>query len=109
MAAHKRLHAEILLKADLSELGERWRDQQIGGTYGISTRTVDRVKERLVREGLESTLNRAEPTRAGKRKIGGENEAHLVALMVAMRLKVEVAGHYACLGNAWWNWDMLRA
>jgi hypothetical protein len=62
VAAHKRLHAEILLKADLSELGERWRDQQIGETYGISTRTVDRVKERLVREGLESTLNRAEPT-----------------------------------------------
>ncbi len=81
VAAHKRLHAEILLKADISELGERWTDKQIGETFGISTRTVERVRERLVQEGLESALNRAEPTRARKRKIDGENEAHLVALM----------------------------
>ena len=26
VAAHKRLHAEILLKADISELGEKWLD-----------------------------------------------------------------------------------
>lgn len=81
VAAHKRLHAEILLKADISELGERWQDKQIGETFGISTRTVERVRERLVQEGLESALNRAVPTRARKRKIDGENEAHLVALM----------------------------
>jgi transposase len=62
-------------------LGERWQDKQISEAYGISTRTVERVRERLVREGLESALNRAEPTRARKRKIDGENEAHLVALM----------------------------
>jgi transposase len=81
VAAHKRLHAEILLKADISELGESWPDKQISEAYGISTRTVERVRERLVREGLESALNRAEPTQARKRKIDGENEAHLVALL----------------------------
>jgi len=81
VAAHKRLHAEILLKADVSELGERWQDKQISESFGISTRTVERVRERLVQEGLESALNRATPTRARKRKIDGENEAHLVALM----------------------------
>lgn len=81
VAAHKRLHAEILLKADVSELGGRWQDKQISATFGISTRTVERVRERLVQEGLESALNRAIPTRARKRKIDGENEAHLVALM----------------------------
>lgn len=81
VAAHKRLHAEILLKADLGELGERWQDKQISEAYGISTRTVERVRERLVREGLESALNRAAPVRARKRKIDGENEAHLIALM----------------------------
>lgn len=41
----------------------------------------ERVRERLVQEGLESALNRAIPTRARKRKIDGENEAHLVALL----------------------------
>ena len=81
VAAHKRLHAEILLKADLGELGEKWQDKQIGETFGLSTRTVERVRERLVREGLESALNRAAPVRARKRKIDGENEAHLVALL----------------------------
>ena len=81
VAAHKRLHAEILLKADLGELGEKWQDKQIGETFGLSTRTVERVRERLVREGLESALNRAAPVRARKRKIDGQNEAHLVALL----------------------------
>ncbi len=81
VAAHKRLHAEILLKADISELGAHWIDQQISEAFGISTRTVERVRERLVQESLESALNRAIPTRARKRKIDGENEAHLVALM----------------------------
>lgn len=81
VAAHKRLHAEILLKADLGELGEKWQDKQIGETFGLSTRTVERVRERLVREGLEAALNRAAPVLARKRKIDGENEAHLVALM----------------------------
>ena len=81
VAAHKRLHAEILLKADISELGEKWLDKQIGEAFGITTRTVERIRERLVQEGLEPALNRASSTRVRERKIDGENEAHLVALM----------------------------
>ena len=41
VAAHKRLHAEILLKADISELGTKWTDSQISEAFGISTRTVE--------------------------------------------------------------------
>ncbi len=81
VAAHKRLHAEILLKADISELGEKWLDKQIGEASGITTRTVERIRQRWVQEGLESALNRASSTRVRERKIDGENEAHLVALM----------------------------
>ena len=81
VAAHKRLHAEILLKADISDSGEKWLDKKISETFGISTRTVERVRERLVLEGLEAALNRSKPIRARKRKIDGENEAHLIALM----------------------------
>jgi hypothetical protein len=80
VAAHKRLHAEMLLKADISELGEKWQDSQISEAFGISTRTVERVRERLVQEGLESALNRAAQTRVRNRVIDGENEAHLIAL-----------------------------
>ena len=83
VAAHKRLHAEILLKADIRELGEKWLDIQISEAFGISTRTVERVRERLVQEGLESALNRAKPIRVKSRVIDGEKEAHLVALACA--------------------------
>ena len=44
VAAHKRLHAEILLKADISELGTKWTDSQISEAFGISTRTVEPKK-----------------------------------------------------------------
>ena len=80
VAAHKRLHAEILLKADISEWGEKWLDSQISEAFGVSTRTIERARERLVQQGLESALNRAEPSRVKSRTIDGENEAHLIAL-----------------------------
>ncbi len=80
VAAHKRLHAEILLKTDSSEWGDPWLDSQISEAFGISTRTVERVRERWVQEGLESALNRAKPIRVKSRVIDGEKEAHLLAL-----------------------------
>jgi hypothetical protein len=80
VAAHKRLHAEILLKADISESGEKWLDSTISKAFGVSTRTVERVRERLVQQGLESALNRANPIRVKSRTIDGDNEAHLIAL-----------------------------
>ena len=80
VAAHKRLHAEILLKADISELGAKWLDSQISEAFGISARTVERVRERFVQEGIESALNRAKPIRIKSRVIAGAKEAHLLAL-----------------------------
>lgn len=80
VAAHKRLHAEILLKADVSDFGEQWTDSRISEAFGVSTRTVERVRQRLVQEGLEAALNRAKPVRVRSRVIDGENEAHLIAL-----------------------------
>lgn len=79
-SAHKRLHAHILLKADISESGDKWQDGQISKAFDISTRTVERVRERLVEEGLESALNRAKREPARRRVIDGEKEAHLIAL-----------------------------
>ncbi|WP_174626812.1 helix-turn-helix domain-containing protein [Candidatus Methylobacter favarea] len=79
-AAHKRLHAQILLKADVSDAGEKRTDSEIGEALGLSTRTVERVRQHLVPEGLEATLNRAKPPRVRSRVIDGETEAHLIAL-----------------------------
>lgn len=80
VAAHKRLHAQLLLKADVGEWGEGWTDGDISDALGISTRTVERVRKRLVLEGLEAALNRAPPSRVRSRVIDGDKEAHLIAL-----------------------------
>jgi hypothetical protein len=53
---------------------------QISEAFGISTRTVERIREKLVQEGLETVLNRAKPMRVKSRIIVGEKEAHFLAL-----------------------------
>lgn len=80
VAAYKRQHAAILLKADVNAPGGSCRDRTISDALSVSVRTVERVRERFVEEGLETALNRAEPKRVRSRVIDGETEAHLIAL-----------------------------
>jgi transposase len=79
-AAYKRCHAQILLKADVSDQGDGWTDLQISQAFDITTRTVERVRQRLVKGGLDAAINRAKQSRVRKRCLDGEQEAHLVAL-----------------------------
>ena len=79
-AAYKRLHAQILLKADISKQGDGWKDRQISEAFDISSRTVERVRQRLVENGLDAAINRAKPSRTRRRKLDGEQEAYLIAL-----------------------------
>lgn len=72
-------HARILLKADTEQAPGSWRDQDIKAALDISIRTIERVRQRFVEEGLEAAL-KPRPGRGRKRKIDGEAEAHLVAL-----------------------------
>lgn len=74
-ARNKVVKAFVLLKAD-----EGWLDEAIVEAYGISLRTVERVRERFVQEGMEAALNRKPTSRVYRRKIEGEEEAHLIAL-----------------------------
>lgn len=69
-----------MLKADVSDFGEKWTGSQISKALVISTRTVERVRQCLVKKGLEAALNRAKPSRVRSRVLDGENEAHLIAL-----------------------------
>ena len=80
IAGYKRLHAQILLKADISALGEGWQDSRISDAFDVSIRTVERVRMQLVEQGLDAALERAKPSRAHLRVLDGENEAHLIAL-----------------------------
>jgi hypothetical protein len=72
--------ARILLKADIGEAGESWRDSEIAEALYVGLRTVERTRQSLVEEGLESTINRQLPTVKRKRIIEGDEEAHLIAL-----------------------------
>lgn len=80
-AARKLLHARILLKADASEGHEGWTDEAIRVALDVSVSTIERVRERFVEEGLQVALDRKTAQREYKRKLDGEQEAHLVALV----------------------------
>jgi transposase len=74
-------HAHILLKADSSDWGPRWPDQQIQEAFGVGKSTIWRVCRRFAEQGLEEALTRRpQPQRPSKRKLDGEKEAHLIAL-----------------------------
>jgi DNA-binding transcriptional LysR family regulator len=79
-AARKLTHARILLLADDS-VGEERPDEQIVAALGTSLRTVSRVRQQLVTEGVDvAILRRRQPPRPDKIKIQGDVEQRLVEL-----------------------------
>jgi transposase len=78
--ARKLAHARILLQADEAEGGPRRTDEQIGSALDASTRTVERVRERFVEQGLEAALLPRPSRRVYARKLDGRQEARLIAL-----------------------------
>ncbi len=80
-SARKLTHARILLKADSSEDGPGWTDQAISEALEIGTATVERVRQRLVEEGVAAALTRHRPHTPRLRKLDGEQEAQLIALV----------------------------
>jgi len=49
-AASRINHARILLKADINPQDGCWTDQAISNAFNISTRTIERVRQRFVEE-----------------------------------------------------------
>ena len=79
-AARKLTRARILLQADESDSGPGWTDQKISEALNVNIRTVERVREQCVEEGLERALDHKTPSRTRPIKIDGEVEARLSAL-----------------------------
>jgi len=79
-SARKLAHARILLKADSSQAGPGWSDQQISKAVEGGRATVERVRERFVEEGLEAALKRRPSSTPRLRKLDGEQEARLMVL-----------------------------
>jgi homeodomain-containing protein len=79
-AARKLTHARILLLADDS-LGKAHSDEQIVAALNTSPRTVSRVRQQLVTQGLDfALLRRPQPPRPDKVKIKGDVEQRLIEL-----------------------------
>jgi hypothetical protein len=57
VAARKQTHVRILLHCDESGVVPAKRDQEIAEAMNTSGRSVERVRQRFVEEGLESALN----------------------------------------------------
>jgi hypothetical protein len=78
--AHQQMAARVLLKADAGN-EEPSSSSQIAQALDISARTVIRIKQRFVQQGLQATLRGNYPEeRPLRRKVDGRVEAHLIAL-----------------------------
>jgi hypothetical protein len=77
-AARTLLPARILLKADQTEGGPAWEDARIADALDVGQRTIGRVRQRFVEQGLAAALGRKQQDRPSRpRKLDGRAEARL--------------------------------
>ncbi len=97
-SAQRLAHARILLKADASAGGPAWTDEKIAEAVEVSIATVERVRQRFAKEGVQAALDRKKQQRPSReRKLAGAAEAHLLAL----------AGSEPPEGRASWTMQLL--
>ena len=78
-SSQKVRRAQVLLKADAD--GPGWTDARIAEAFDCRTKTVENIRQRLVRDGFERALNgkqRESPPRA--KLLDGDQEAKLIAM-----------------------------
>ena len=75
------LYARALLLCNRASEGPGWTVARVPEALGVSVRTIDRLKRRIVEQGLEAALERKRRVRPPRKVIfDGEFEARLVAL-----------------------------
>ncbi|KKK55329.1 hypothetical protein LCGC14_3075650, partial [marine sediment metagenome] len=80
MAAHKRHHAQMLLKADQGRHGPAWTDARIAEAFDVKSLAVQRLRQRLVERGFDAALEHGNRGSYRARALDGVAEAHLIAL-----------------------------
>jgi len=90
--------ARILMKADVSELGEGWSDSRIAAALDTSIATIERTRRQLVEEGFEAGVEaQIQSNSARPRIFDGVAEAKLIALTLSPPRRVSPVGACACL------------
>lgn len=79
-SAHSFKVAHVLLNCDEGEYSQKVTNEQISKVLRVGMRTIDRIKKRMVEEGLEAVLERRPTSRVYEAKVDGDVEAKLVAL-----------------------------
>lgn len=75
-SARRIRYGHVLLKAHAG-----WTDQKISEALDIGVRTVQRIRQRFVQEGMEVALGaRSRKPKRYRRKLDGRQEAQLIAL-----------------------------
>ena len=70
--------AQILLKADAE--GPNWTDERIAEAFSCRTRTIEKIRQRLVERGFQETLHGLERAQPPVEKLlTGEQEARIIA------------------------------
>ncbi len=79
--ARRFIHARALLLCDAGPYGPAWTVADVAEALGVTTRTIEHLKERFVEDGLEAALER-KPREKPPREVifDGAFEARLIAL-----------------------------
>ena len=78
--ARRLTRSRILLLADENRVDGGWKDEDIAKALGISSRTVERIREKCVKQGIESALKHTRPKQRKAQILDGKAEAKLVQL-----------------------------
>jgi transposase len=79
--AKKVIHSIILLNVDQGQFVEDPQtNEEVCNVLKIGMRTIDRVKQRFVMDGLDAALGVAPTSRIYRKKIDGETEARLISI-----------------------------
>jgi transposase len=76
----KFIYARALLLCDAGEFGDPWRVADVAAALGVTSRTVEHLKQRFVEEGLEAALARKPQRKPREATFAGEFDARLTAL-----------------------------
>lgn len=79
-AAAKFIHARALLLCDAGTHGDPWKVAEVAAALGVTTRTIEHLKQRFVEEGIDAALERKPRVTPPKVTFGGEFDARLTAL-----------------------------
>src|SRR5882762_6653982 len=78
--AAKFVHARALLLCDAGKYGDPWKVADVASALGVTSRTIEHLKQRFVEEGLDAALARKPQRKRREATFDGEFDVRLTAL-----------------------------